>query len=330
MDVGDILLLALAGFWAPVLILTFLWSYFKQIEIRRTKYVEFEQREIRERSDRDNRRLEMALGEILDRIERQQHLFTSIQSDFTQEVRHLAGSEIREAIQTSLSHLTNELRTVRQPLSPELGSNLIGELAHSLKTPLAHIEVTIREWAKSTTSAAEVEEIHDVLTSVELCKASLAAFRELRQVSSAADSWSPTSLSESVQGAVSVYSARAGKRSTLELSLPDSIPEYSNNYLLALMLPLIENAVEASPDGEKIQLRFNREVGNRIVFSLENSVDAPVDGEILHTAGLTTKLGHDGLGVATVKDLLTAYDGAELVDSSRGNRFTMTIYLPGK
>jgi signal transduction histidine kinase len=330
MDVGHILLLALAGFWAPVLILASLWSYFKQIEMRRTNYFNFKQREISERVDRDNRLLQITLEKIYDRIERQQHLFTSLQSDFTQEVRHIAGAEIREAIQASLGHLTSELRTVRHPPSAEFGSNLIGELTHSLKTPLAHIEVTIREWAKSTMSAAEVEEIHDVLISVELCKASLAAFREVRQVSSAADSWSPTSLNESIRGAVSVYSARAGKQIILDLSLPDSIPEYSNNYLIALMLPLIENAVEASPGGEKIQLRFDREVGNRVAFTLENSVDTPVNREILRTVGATTKPGHDGLGVATVKDLLSAYDGAELVDSSRGNRFTMTVYLPGK
>ncbi|WP_310727533.1 GHKL domain-containing protein [Streptomyces sp. N2A] len=329
MNVSGLLILILAGFWAPTICLYTLWLSNRRVERRSEARSKFDQDTYRRESEYRTHRTEMALDQILSQMERQEQLYTSLATDFSREVSDFISKETREAVRDSLGPITRGWGAGQRGSLSE-NHSLLGELAHSLKTPLAHIEVTARGWVKSSSTASEVEEIHDVLSSVELCKASLAAFRELGSVASVADSWSPSSLRESTQGAISVYSARTGKHLTVENDLPESIPEYSNSYLLAVALPLLENAIEASPNGEPLRLSFDREAGNRVAISIENTVDVPVDKEKLYTAGMTSKPGHDGLGVATVEDLIKAYENAELSDHSYDGRFVMTVYLPGK
>jgi signal transduction histidine kinase len=289
-----------------------------------------------EHAEYRGRSLESQLDEAIQRISRQQDAYTSFQDELFQELRSLIREEISNAVRPAFndalvadsSTSLGEQEIVRVDHA-HAESSLLGELAHAIKTPLAHIESTLRRLEAKSPSGHEAADLRDMLTSVELCKASLAAFRELRRISSATDSWSPVSFRESLKGASCIYSAKTGKKVTVDNRIPDTIPGYSNNYLLALVLPLLENAIEASPSGGRLELSLTQISPSQFSISVENDIEESVDVRVLYTPGATTKPGHDGLGVAIVQDLLKAYGDAKLVHSERDGRFAMTVFLPG-
>lgn len=205
---------------------------------------------------------------------------------------------------------------------------VISELAHSLKTPLAHLEADLRLLARGDRSADEIRSLaEDILISIELCKAFLAAYREVSRVSGKSDKWSPQRLRESLMRASHIYARQIGKLIDPAFAIPDSIPGYSNNYLIALLLPLLENAIEASPSGATISMEAKVD-HESLVISLTNAIGEPIDDEAMETAGISTKNGHEGIGIATVRDLVTVQDGGELTYKHDSNSFTITVRLP--
>ena len=84
-----------------------------------------------------------------------------------------------------------------------------------------------------------------MLDATQICKSFLAAFREVASVSRDAGAWEPASLSHSLKAAANVYGNRVRKEFQLQVDMPDRLPEYDNNYVLAILLPILENAIEA-------------------------------------------------------------------------------------
>jgi len=201
---------------------------------------------------------------------------------------------------------------------------IVRELAHSLKTPIAGVESTLRTHRPDGPDPEVGEgDWRDLLTSVELCKAVIAAFREVTRVSSEADAWAPDSVAEMISSAHEVYRKAMGRHTMLRVELPDVVSGYSSNLIVAALLPLLENAVEASPDGAEIVISSRNEPGE-VRLRVHNEIDPQygVDG---HRRGPLT---HDGLGLATVDRLIE--DGAEghFSHTENAGGFTAEISLP--
>lgn len=111
------------------------------------------------------------------------------------------------------------------------------------------------------------------------------------------------------------------------MGLPDAIPGYSNNLILGAILPLLQNAVEASPKTDEILLSYESEPKeSRIIF--DNHFIEPVVTEALYERGKTTKAGHDGLGVPSVNDLLSYIAGASLTYEIDNEILRVIVMLP--
>ncbi len=126
--------------------------------------------------------------------------------------------------------------------------SLTREISHSLNTPLAQIEaaaLTLKGLRSGDISA----QLSRILEGVSVCKSFLYAFRGLSQVAATSSGWFPASLLQAVKSAATVYIDREGAAVEVVADLPDEIEGYNNNYVLALVLPLLENAVEAGPVG---------------------------------------------------------------------------------
>jgi signal transduction histidine kinase len=233
------------------------------------------------------------------------------------------------------SRLTQSTR-LPLPSSPDNASvesaefRIIGELAHSLKTPLAHLDATIGllQHGEEFPGDEAMEILEELSTSVELCKATLAAFRELTRVSGRAESWAPQSLAHSIEKAHRVYNSQAKKATTLQLHSPDEITGYSNNYILALILPLLENAVEAAPPNGAVAITVSTDAGVTII--VENETVSPVDQHAVETFGESTKLNHEGIGVQVVQSLVGARAGGSTSFVTRDHTFSFTVTLPGR
>jgi signal transduction histidine kinase len=218
-------------------------------------------------------------------------------------------------------------RVVRETLN--LGQReepLVRELAHSLNTPMARMEATL---LARTGDRLEPEAQADLLAGIEVCKSFLAAFRQLATLAHDTYAWEPRSIRDLLVSASRLYSAPNGDRVTCDITVPDGIPGYGKNYLIAVVLPLLENALEASPPDGKVSVAV-RFTGSACLLDVAN--DLPPGTELspdMFEQAWTSKPGHEGLGLATVNNLLATHDGAELsysVDTT--NRVTFTVRLP--
>jgi signal transduction histidine kinase len=108
--------------------------------------------------------------------------------------------------------------------------------------------------------------------------------------------------------------------------LPDQVAGFSNHYLLTMLQPLVENAIEGcAPDGT-VEITF-ADHGDAVEFTVANPVDQPVDREVLFAPQSTTKNGHQGLGVSIVSRLAEFVRG-ELTADITDTGVRMRVLLP--
>jgi GHKL domain len=209
------------------------------------------------------------------------------------------------------------------------GYLVVSEMAHSMKTPLAHLESVI-ELLRRTQLPAEGEAadmLSEMSTSVNIVKATLAAYREVTLVADQIEPRASESLGEALEAMHKIYARQSGKRTKLEVKIPNVVPGYSVNYLLAVLFPLLENAVEASPDAALISITAEQGA-THVSFTVKNDVAVPVDVKTIGKRGQTTKPGHDGLGISVVRHLVSEHADAATSFDYRDNQFTFTITLP--
>lgn len=223
---------------------------------------------------------------------------------------------LEEQIGRTLSR-TMKLRQQEEPL--------VRELSHSLSTPLAQMEAAI---LASSTLDRSAREKTQLLVSVEVCKSFISAFREVATLARDTQAWQPRSLGKSISAATELYIGRFGadKHIVCSVDLPDSIPGYDNNFLAAVLLPLVENAVEASPDGGTVAIRHERgQEGHRLTVT--NDCEVSALPEEIYDVHSSSKEGHEGLGLATVKTLLSIRSGTTIdhVVAEGEVRFQVTL-----
>jgi len=96
------------------------------------------------------------------------------------------------------------------------------------------------------------------------------------------------------------------------------------------LLPLIENAIEAAPEDGEIGV-MQSETPTMHMFCVSNTIREPLkldDG--MFERFTTTKTGHEGLGLSTVKYLLSAHEGASLSYTSTDKHTMFSVHLPRK
>lgn len=253
--------------------------------------------------------------------------------------RRYETADISETLTDSSTLLRSELKQIRAMLaevsvlaepssrSTQSGHDdalveyrVVRELAHSLKTPIAGMESILRRKQLERSNEPDPD-IADLIASVEICKSILAAYRELTRVSTEAIGWSPASLSGMLNSAHDVYDLALHKTTRMVATLPDSLEGYSTNHVVAILLPLLENAIEASPNGEQIAVSCD-EQGNQVVFTIANKVGHPL---------ASPQNGHDrheGLGLSTVERLVERDIGGRVHRQSADDSFSVTVTLP--
>ena len=137
----------------------------------------------------------------------------------------------------------------------------------------------------------------------------------------------PNSLQEALHSAGEVYSARIGKSPKLNVDLPASIDGYSNNYVAALLLPILENAIESSKPGTSVNVEF-REGPDQINLTVVNEPEEEPGGDEIYELGHTTKQGHDGTGLSSVRYLLNGHRGSAVRHEYVSPHATFSISLP--
>ncbi|NVI85761.1 ATP-binding protein [Actinomadura sp. BRA 177] len=210
---------------------------------------------------------------------------------------------------------------------------VVREIAHSLNTPLSQIEAALEllasdeeVWELLKTKGRNLSLRH-AQQSVDVCKAFILSYRQLSHVAERSGNWDPRSLNRSLRAAAELYMQQAEEDIKLEIGVDDRVFGYPNSFLLSVLLPLLENAIDAAITGSKIRINYERRDGESLL-KVESRVHG-FDSELpMYESGFTTKANHQGLGLSVVQRLLSTYKDARLWHEIDGDIVRFIVALP--
>ena len=178
---------------------------------------------------------------------------------------------------------------------------LIRELTHFIATPLASIEANsdlLKTYVNSKKSDKNLYYyLERINTGVTICKGVLETYREIYLCSKSDDKYG---LRELVNESFEMYKEREKKKLVLNTNIQNSYSSYSNYFMMSLILPILSNAVTASSDGSTVEL-----IESNGVVRVSNTFVGEVDVNSMETDGYSSKPDHYGLGLYTVRHLLS-------------------------
>lgn len=319
----NVILIIAGAVWAPLLGV----GLFRIWQQRTKDDHEYRMQRMLEESRHFRQREESGLGDTARRLE-----------SFLPELMERLPRRVAESVDKNISAELNEIRKITTELqSPRLTASsptedqqaLLREISHALNTPLSQAEAAavsaLHELDTGDADPLLRQQLRQVPISVTMCKAFLFAFRLLASGETMSEHGSAVALGPAIHEAAHLYLAREQREA--QLKVPDSteIPGYDSSYVLAAILPLIENAAESVPSGGCIEITQTDSPSGTVI-----SVANPIEGDLqdrIYEPGLTTKAGHDGLGLATVRRLLQGADG-DLSHSVENGVVTFTITFP--
>jgi len=105
------------------------------------------------------------------------------------------------------------------------------------------------------------------------------------------------------------------------------IEGYANSDVIAILLPVIENAIEAARPATVVTIAYSLlDDGEHRLRVSGESMNEPGSDRI-YEAGFTTKDGHEGLGLAAARSLADRFPGAGLTHVSIGTKVHFDLVL---
>ncbi len=202
-------------------------------------------------------------------------------------------------------------------------------VAHEIKNPLAAVKGLVELLARDPRDEKEARRFAVVREEVEriegLVRDYLSFSRPL-----AAPQPAPFDLAELVHGCCAILEARAHRASVaLAVDGAPLVLRADARRLKEALLNLVGNAIEASPAGGTVRIRFRRDEG---LVELEVRDDgAGMDARTLAAAGtpfFTTRPEGTGLGVALARAVIAQHGGTLRFDSSPGGGTAALVQLP--
>lgn len=357
----------LFGVWVPIIIVVFSYIatnfYLKNKQAKQKFYTSSKDSSNVEELLYRLGRMEPTLEQAIDRMRVQQEfqekflqsaierVSEEIQKSsyrMDREMRVRARREIREAISQELNQFTAKLQPQPEslwPISPDRADEndnparlkIVRELSHALYTPLSRIDAI----TNNVLSTSEVPQIREKMKktkyAVDVCYTYLLAYRALFQLTSQGTYLNPENLSETLQACCSVYIDASGTNINPVIQAPPKFDQISNYFLLAVTLPLIENAVEACQDGDKFRIVMQHR-DDIIYISVRNPLHEPFPRNDVFTEGFTTKdsvdhrqsesRDNEGLGLTVVKTLLSTISDANIAVYPKEDHVTFEITIP--
>lgn len=265
---------------------------------------------------------------IVDRFERSAYMLMDVSSSmrrFEDSVALLA--ELQPTIAHNLPHgVEPGVSTGPAEVSD---SRMVAELNHALQTPLRGLSYAFRN-LENLPDDVLIEErakrLADMTAMLDSCTSALATFRGLVDTVTSVPARQP-SLNEAVRAFASSIPQPADEPVTIDfVGLPDRVEGFSNHYLLTMLQPLVENAIEGCVPGGAIEITC-ADHGDAVEFTVFNPVDHPVDKDLLFAPRSTTKHGHHGLGVSIVSRL-AEFERGDVTADITDTGVHMRVVLP--
>jgi signal transduction histidine kinase len=206
---------------------------------------------------------------------------------------------------------------------------ILAELSHALKSPLLTVKTAADKVGRSIAvdmNARAAQGLEDIQNSAQECDHALAIFQQIVDISLDAEQDRFVSLADAITYLHGSTDRVHQRETRLVVSVPDELPGFSQSFLITLLRPLVENAVEASPMNADIVVTVKDDQGAAMV-SVGNMVDGPVDRGALQKRGVSTKGdGHKGLGLSVARRL-AAISGGSLAIEFQVDRVVINVRL---
>ncbi|WP_143645329.1 sensor histidine kinase [Streptomyces antioxidans] len=227
-----------------------------------------------------------------------------------------------------VTNITAEAFHIHQADTSSERARLTQEIAHSLRTPLAQIEAAALSIDPQGRTEYESVAIQRIRGGVEICKSFISAYRNYGRLQEKVGNSSSDSNLDILKSAIELYRNASNKTLSAEFrDIPDSLDGYSNDFIIATLLPLLENAVEASPEDGTISIIFTQ-VQNFSTFTVANIFAGSAPTPSIFDRGYTTKNDHQGVGLSVSKGLIEGFAGGELRMNIENEMIRFTVSLP--
>jgi len=134
-------------------------------------------------------------------------------------------------------------------------------------------------------------------------------------------------LVDEVLKTLSSESKTAGVQVVKEFPADLPLLNADNERLKQVLLNLVKNAIEAMPSGGKLIVRAAAEHQSIVMHVADTGVGIPAGVDIFQPF-VTTKTHGTGVGMAVVRELLSAHGGSISYKSKEGQGTTFEIKLP--
>jgi signal transduction histidine kinase len=209
-------------------------------------------------------------------------------------------------------------------------------LAHEIANPLNGISTTVqvmqRYLAKQGRETAEhqflVENLSDLRLEIDRLGALLNDFRSLARTPQL--NLAPIDLRLLIAEVFKMLgSALQDSGIVVSSEIPEDLPEpvADAERLKQVFLNLFKNAIEAMPSGGKLTVTAIAEGQNLVIRITDTGTGIP-DGVDIFQPFITTKASGTGVGMAVVRELLSAHKATITYNSKPGDGTTFQVKLP--
>ncbi len=258
------------------------------------------------------------------------------EGDMTVRVPVRAGGEVGLLTSSFNSMLDTIQRTQDQLIQSEklaslgqLAAGVAHELNNPLGTILLYADIVKKELGPESPYSDDLEVI---LSETKRCKNIVAALLEFARQNQVIAQ--PTNLNNLILSIVELHLKRCEASSVeVHLKLDPSLPnvQADPNQITQVLINLIENAIDAMPEGGKLYIRSRNEPQGMVTLEFEDTgIGIPPEHlSKLFTPFFTTKpLGKGtGLGLAIIYGIIKMHRGQIFVTSevNRGTKFTVQL-----
>ena len=208
----------------------------------------------------------------------------------------------------------------------------IKELFHCLMTPISQVDASLSIIKTKIPQTDEILErsVKSIKAGIELTKSVLFAYRQVAFYTYNNKSEDALTIKDGIFSAELLYQSHNKKDIIFEdKNIPESIQGFSNYFILAALLPLLENAIYATNSEQQIKIEYIATEQDNI-FKISNPINNPINIDDLYKDGFSSKKEtgkqRKGTGLSIVRNLIANIENSKLsFDFDINNNILTTI-----